>query len=89
VLEINSQLPSDVKALFEDSSFERMAENMQKIASFQENQVRIYQEASKKYAKMYSENKLSIEKCQNLKQKIKEHTLMERQIQTRLKKAYK
>lgn len=89
MLEINSQLRSDVRVLFEENSLGQMAENMKKIASFQENQVKIYQEGSKKNAKMYSDNKSYVQRSQTLKQKIKEHISAEREIQNRLKKAYK
>lgn len=62
MVEINNELPSGIKALFDDSSTTSITNNTVKIQNFRENQIRMYVEKSAKdekdfqrYAKQHAD----------------------------------
>lgn len=89
-MEIGENMPSEVKMYFETKSIERLGNNIQKISTFQENQVKFYFENTRQrqYAKKYQEIKENAMKLHSVKKKYTEMFRKEKQIIERLKQAY-
>lgn len=88
-MEINKQLPADVKMFFDLKSVERMAKNIQNIRNFQENQVKFYYEHAKPYVNEYHKMKTDVLKLHSEKKKYIEVIRKENQEIERFKRAYK
>jgi len=89
VLEVNEQMPSEVKMFFEDSSIQRMIQSVEKINSFQENQVSIYINSCSKYQTKYHNNKKNAKSLLKTKNEVLESLKREKEIMETLKNAYK
>lgn len=89
VLEINKQMPSEVKIFLEENSIRRMAENIQKIQSFQENQVKLYYEKTMMFGDKYKEFKGTVGNMMEVKKTMANKMKSESGIMERLKNAYR
>ena len=88
MLEINQQMPSEVKMFFEENSIARMIKNAQKIHLFQTNQIQMYAEKHKPHQQNYVQLKKHILKLQNIKKHYLKKMKQEDELMKRLRQAY-
>lgn len=82
-------MPSEVKIFLEENSIRRMAENIQKIQSFQENQVKLYYEKTMMFGDKYKEFKGTVGNMMEVKKTMANKMKSESGIMERLKNAYR
>lgn len=89
VLEINEDLPIQVKLFFDNSSFDNSMSSASQTYHFQENQTHLYTEKCKSYVNKYHKTKSDILKLIKIKEDLKITMEKERAIMEKLKQAYR
>ncbi|CAO1407443.1 unnamed protein product [Diamesa hyperborea] len=89
VLEINEDLPADVKLIFDETCFEKCIENAARAFSFQENQARFYTHSLKVRVCKYQRIKKDLLKFKQLSIDITKTIRKEKALMEKLKFAYR
>lgn len=89
VLDINKDMPQEVKIMFETESIQKLVANIKKIQTFQENQARHFFEKMKPKIEEYPKYKQQIQKLFGVKKKYLEAIKKEKEIIERLKFAFR
>ena len=89
VLEINDDLPAEVKMIFEENYIEKNMNNVKKAFNFQKNQSRLYTEKLKVNVKKYQDVKKDILRFKQYKTATAKIIEIEKANIVKLKAAYK
>jgi hypothetical protein len=89
LIEIDKQMPSEVRVLFESDSTDKMVRNIKKIHRFQENQIKLFVEKNRPELDIYKGLKADIQKLQREKDALLAGIRAENDLIKRLQVAYK
>lgn len=89
ILQINEQMPSEVKIFFEDKSISNQFQLIEKINTFQEKHVRLYVEKTQIYQQKYNKIKTEVMQLNKMKQEINETIKREQANMDKLRNAYR
>lgn len=89
VMEINDEMPAGVKMFFDDDSIRQLKQSIEKVQSFQGNQVQQYFQKEQSYRQQYSKDKQQLMKMNIEKKNYSVVTCNELEIMKRLKLAYR
>jgi len=89
ILEVSEQMPAEVKMFFEESSIQRVVQNVERIHNFQENQVKIYQKHCAKYRVEYHNSKKNTQSLLKIREDALKSIKREKEIMDKLRKAFK
>ena len=89
VLEINEDLPAEVKLVFDETSFQKCIDSATRVYNFQENQTRMYTEKVKISVEKYQRVKKDILRMKKSKQDIINKIKLEKALMEKLKHAYR
>lgn len=87
-MEINEEMPAGIKMFFDEDSIRQLKQNIEKIQSFQGNQVQEYFQKEQSYHQQYLKDKEQLMKMNNEKKNYSVVTCNEIEIMKRLKEAY-
>lgn len=88
-LEINGDLPTEVRAFFEDGSILKMNSSITKIQNFRENQAKMYAEKTIRFSDEYKLKYSKYSKCDPVVHELKNCEQGERELVALMKTAYK
>lgn len=88
-MEINDEMPAGVKMFFDDDSIRQLKQSIEKVQSFQGNQVQQYFQKEQSYRQQYSKDKQQLMKMNIEKKNYSVVTCNELEIMKRLKLAYR
>lgn len=90
IMQIEMSMPSEVKLFFEDSSIEKITNNANKIRTFQESQMQMFNERFQKDIQAkYSNYKKSLADIHDTEQRYNEGLRKENRFVEHLKDAYR
>ncbi|CAO1398251.1 unnamed protein product [Diamesa serratosioi] len=89
VLEINEDLPAEVKLVFDDTSFKSCLDNATRVYNFQENQTRLYTERVKINVEKYRRIKKDVLRLKQFKLDSIKNIKIEKSYMEKLKNAYR
>ncbi|CAO1374749.1 unnamed protein product [Diamesa serratosioi] len=89
VLEINEDLPAEVKLVFDDTSFTKCLDDATRVYNFQENQTRLYTEKVKISAEKYHRIKKDVLRLKQFKLDTIKNMKIEKSYIEKLKVAYR
>lgn len=89
VLEINEDLPADVKLIFDETCFEKCIDNASRAFSFHENQARFYTQSLKVRVGKYQRVKKDLLRFKQLSIDTNKSIKIEKALMEKLKYAYR